>query len=145
MDTNVAIFPLGNNLLHNPLRTASLRQNSSSPGRIKLSSLVGSKRRSGLEFLDTNSIIRSLVADLLADGLNQVTMAKHMGLSRTWFNRWLNHKDDRVLTVDAVTGLLAFLRAFGHTIDVTVYGVEQALIKADAAPRTGNGKRGVQK
>lgn len=126
----VAIFPFSNNLLHSRLPRPSIRAKSSSRPSIKLASLASRPHRAGFDSLDTNSRIRALVADLLADGLSQITIAHRLGVSPSWFSRWLNAKDDRAISVDVATRLLGYLRKHGVKLGETIQGIETALTQS---------------
>lgn len=137
----IARLKPSNNLLQYPLRTSTQRQNSSSPPRAKLPESGRSRRRSGLEFVDTNSQIRLRVAALLDHGLNQAHVAKQMGLHPTWFNRWVNGKDTKVLSVEAANKLLRYLREFAGTLNDTTKGIETALVDPESLATNGTQKR----
>jgi Homeodomain-like domain len=103
----VAYFPCGNNLLRAKLQTVPQRSNSGFA--------LPSWRQE--PSLDTNESIREQVAQLIALGVNQATLAKRMGVHPSWFNRWINRKDPpRVISVTALDGFAAYLAELAAAI-----------------------------
>lgn len=121
-------------MLHYKLRTATIRRNLPSSAAVRLSSLTVRSDRSGHGNLNSNDAVRALVAELLTDGLSQVVLATSMGVSPTWFNRWINQKDDRTLPMSAVDGLLLYLHRHSRTVLLAIQGIEEAPLKARQEP-----------
>lgn len=133
----VATFIPSNKLLQHTLPTVPVRRNSSPSARVSLSPLADRFGRSVHGFVvDSNDIVRTYVAELLQEGLSQVVLSSHMGVSPTWFNRWINEKDDRVLPMSAVDGLLVFLHQHQRTTQRIIQGIEEAPLKARTEPAT---------
>lgn len=75
--------------------------------RVALSSSGG---HLGTYVADLNETLRAFVAQLIqTTGANQTILAKRLGLSQSWFNRWINAKDDRVLPLTALARLETYL------------------------------------
>jgi hypothetical protein len=105
----VAYFPRGNELLRAKLQTAHQQPK---PG-FALPLL----RQGPITSLDTNELIREQVAQLIALGVSQTMLAKHMGVHLSWFNRWVNKKEPaRVIPVTALDGFAAYLAELSRAI-----------------------------
>jgi hypothetical protein len=130
----VAYFPRSNELLRAKLQTALQRPNS----RFSLPSL----RQGPITSLDTNESIREHVAQLIALGVSQTTLAKRMQLHPSWFNRWINKKGPpRVIPVTALDGFAAYLDELSGAIQQADLTTNEAHAPrrrdADALPARG--------
>jgi hypothetical protein len=66
--------------------------------------------------MDTNEAIRQRVLRLLDHGVSQKVLSKKMGLSQTWFSRWVNQKQDLVIPVSAMDGFARFVKEFSEAL-----------------------------
>lgn len=80
--------------------------------------------------MDTNALVRTVVADLVTNGLSQASLAREMGVSPTWLSRWLHQKGALVLPVSALDGLLLFLHRSQKLITASIFAIEQASLQA---------------
>jgi transposase-like protein len=130
---NVVSFPHGNNLLQMISRRATVHSNRSS------SRLIPGHPHpcdSDCGVVDTNALVRTVVADLVANGLSQASLAREMGVSPTWLSRWLHQRGTLVLSVSAFDGLLLFLHRSDKLLTASIVTLEQASLQARHEGRT---------
>ncbi len=71
--------------------------------------------------VDTNEVVRQRVLRLIDLGVSQKTLAKEMGVTETWFSRWVNLKTDPPLVIDvaAMDGFQRFVDRLRAAIEET--------------------------
>jgi hypothetical protein len=112
----VVKFVSRNKLLRPNLRTASKRSVSYSVGRLTLPSLT--LREARRDPLGTNETIRGDVARLIDLGVSQKVLAQRMGVTESWFSRWLNQKKSspQIISVAALDGFATYLHELAAAI-----------------------------
>jgi transcriptional regulator with XRE-family HTH domain len=66
--------------------------------------------------VSTNEAIRQRVSRLIDLGVSQKVLAKKMGLTETWFSRWVNQKQELVIPVSALDGFAKYLHELSEAV-----------------------------